>query len=262
MSAPLESFFVALANGEQPRSIPRELSEIAGTILRRSMGHFGPRDLAAEFLLRVIVATQKDTAGSAKHLRVLAEPQLKSIVRFRMQQIVADHSDARRATKQLREGVRRALARELPSPETAPPSSLLIGNRLAAKPLALAVAFVLSLSDAPARDDISAIADRLRAMYLHVAVWDEAVPDDDPSVLFEARERASRIRSAVSADDLDTVRRRLRDQTFAQIANDKEIAVATAHRRYEVSMNTVKAICSESDSEPRVVSEVLNLLAA
>lgn len=263
-TTPLRSFFAALAQrGIGPTSIPAELNRIA-----RHLGRGGDDaevdDVVGDFLLRLIEATRRSTSGSAEFLADLDEQQLRAVVRHRMRQVVAERSPRRHLVKQLRDAVRRVVARGLPPVPASPPVSLMHNDKLHAGRVADAVAWSRNGEDAAGPQSIAGIAERLCETYFHTTVSGlseatEPATDVDP---VDIKKVVSRLRAELDADLLQAARARLRDRSLGEISTMAGIAVSSAHARVARAVTAVRSIIEQVGVDRATGEAALALLAA
>lgn len=262
MTATLQGFFILLASGAQPTAFPVALRRIASRVLWQPMADFDLDDLVGEFLLRVVEATRRGGSGSAQLLVGLEEPELHALTRFRMRQIVAERSGARRAVKQLRDAVRRAQEVGLPPPGEALPPSIFAKGRLHGPSVAAAVAVVVTTADAPVASDVAGIVDRLQELY----VW-PGVPAFEPhtvevEAMLDAGSCVEQLRTSLTSIDFGLLRRRLAGESLAAIAASEGAAVSTAHGQVGRSLGAVRRVVGRLGIDAAAMERALQLLAA
>jgi hypothetical protein len=199
-------------------------------------------DAAAAFLETTVRATATGRAASAQRLLALGADELPRVVRHRIKQHALQGRPRWALTKALRALVGQVLSEPLPPAPIAPPASLARGDRLHAALVAEAVAFFLraepDLDRTPA-----AVAARLLAVYLvpppaeveHQSFGDELRRGRDAAVL------AADIREVLGPQLLRVLRYRQEGLGFEAIAEREQIAVSTAHGRYQAAVERVRA---------------------
>ncbi|MHB8879591.1 MAG: hypothetical protein ACYC8T_38345 [Myxococcaceae bacterium] len=264
-STPIRDFVHALAaGGDGPKTLPSEFLGIARGLLHHRHGADDQaQDLVASFLVRLVEATRRKTAGSAEHLTHLGEPELRGVVRHRIRQVLAEQSPARRVVKQLRDSVRLALARGLPPPPPAAPTTLIANEKLCGPTVASITAWVLAQEDAPAVTDVAGIADRLKEMYFGkeslVPAANEAHVDFD---CVDAQRLAAQLHADLAPELLAVLRGRLQDQPLAAIAKQAGVAISSAHARVAKAVEAVRTVVRAADVGRDTGEAALGFLAA
>lgn len=238
-SGHLRSFFEALTAGRSPTQA--DLDALMA-LARQAVGDEAD-DAAASFFETTLRAKANDGAGSAKALLALPDDQLRKVVRHRLTQHATRQRPLWGLAKALRRHVADALERGLPPSPTAPPLSLLCGERISSALVATATAYHLSAEPELERTP-AAIARRLINTY-HVPPAHDVEPagfDDELRHHLDAQALAADIREALGSSLVRILRHRLAGLGFAAIAEREGIAVSTAHGRLHAAVTRLRAV--------------------
>lgn len=166
-TAELRSFLSALGGRGALGGLGAPAARLPPDLLRMAAGVVhGDREAAQDLVgdLVVDLLERRGQAGSVGHLLELDEPDLRAALRRRLLQVRASNLGSKsRLIKALRAHVAASLEAELPVVE-ALPLTLVVADRLNARLVRQAIAFLLTRPDAPPREPRALVAELL-ALY-------------------------------------------------------------------------------------------------
>jgi hypothetical protein len=234
----LRGFLLRLVEGSSSARLPPLLRSLTRQALRSAQSEESVDDTLGAFLLRLVEATQVQSAGSAARLLLLDDRALVRVVRYRLRQVACEQYPRWALVKSLRALVRRALSRQLPVQVEMQPETLLAGDRLCSRRVAEAVGHTLGQSDPPPRTVVQ-VSERLMHIYFPVGVpldLDGEPANDDVeeevATRLDASVVAARFQSILGRELTTLVALRHRGKTLREVADWQRLgSVTTAHAR-------------------------------